>query len=108
MVLHPDYHNLPQPAHKSIPLDDAFGEFIGLAKFSKDGLSGLFKEMDAIVEAKRWRLSFQAIERMVENGFPVDILETKGRLWNDNDTLDNFKRTRKVIFPKIEKKYRQK
>lgn len=104
MVLHPDYDNLPKPAHKSIPINDAFGEFIGLAKFSRKGLFRLFQEMDAIVQSNAMNTYlFQAFENMVKSGFAIDIIQTKGRPWNDNDTLDDFKRTRKTVFPAIQR-----
>ena len=106
MVLHPDYDNLPGPAHKSIPVDDAFGEFIGLAKFTRRGLSRLLEEMDVIVQAKAMNAYlFQAFENMVKAGFPISVVQTKGRPWNDNDTLDDFKRTRKTVFPAIKKRH---
>ncbi|NQT46697.1 MAG: NTP transferase domain-containing protein [Candidatus Omnitrophica bacterium] len=106
VVLHPDYTNLPAPAHKSIPTGDAFGEFIGLAKFSGRGLSALLETMGSIINARQMgTYLLGAVERMVEQDIAVNILQTKGRPWNDNDTLDDFKRTRKVVFPKIKKRY---
>jgi len=109
MVLHPDYDSFPRPAHKSIPVDDAFGEFIGLARFTRKGLLRLFEEMDTIVRSRQMNAYlFQAFENMVKDGFPIDIVQTKGKPWNDNDTLDDFKRTRKVVFPAIKRRHSHK
>jgi len=87
---------------KNIALDKANGEFIGMAKFSKEGSRMFIEEAEKIIRAGNL-MSFITlpIEEMIKKGVKVEVCPTKGRPWNDNDNLPDLEKTRKSIYPGI-------
>jgi len=109
MTLSRDYEDLPMPKHKTVPLKEAYGEFIGMAKFSRMGRDMLFDEVEQIVHSGNLGAYLVwAFERLAKKGKGIHIIDTQKALWCDNDTLDDFKKIRKVIYPKIKKRYNRK
>ncbi|MCK4852335.1 MAG: NTP transferase domain-containing protein, partial [Candidatus Omnitrophica bacterium] len=105
MTLHADYALLPEPRHKCLPVDDAYGEFIGIAKFNRQGAALLGKEMDRIMyEQKFHSYLMTAFERLAAKGVRLNIEKINGCLWNDNDTIHDLKKTREDIYPGIKQR----
>lgn len=105
MSLHPDYNALPIPKHKCLPVRDAYGEFIGIAKFNRQGAALLSNEMDEIMRAREFRTYLMtAFERLVKKGVPLNVEKISGYLWSDNDTIHDLKETREKLYPEIIKK----
>ncbi|MDP8259078.1 MAG: pyruvate kinase [Candidatus Aadella gelida] len=105
MSLYPDYNILPSPKHKCLPAEDAFGEFIGIAKFNRQGAALLSNEMDDIMREREFKTYLMtAFERLVQKGTSLNIEKINGYLWSDNDTIYDLKNTRKNIYPEIVKK----
>ena len=104
MILHSDYEGLPEPVHKCMPCSDAYGEFIGMAKFNRQGAMMLFNEMDDIMRKRKYGTYFMtALEQMVKKGVTLSIQNINGLLWSDNDTIYDIKNTREEIYPSINK-----
>lgn len=96
------YEDLPTPKHKCIPPEEAYGEFIGLAKFSRYGSIQLIIEMDRIMRKYDFKSYLvYAFEQLAKKGFPCHVLDIGDRMWNDNDNIEDIHRTRDIIFPKI-------
>lgn len=101
VVLHPRYAALSEPKHKCIPSGDAYGEFIGMAKFNRQGAVLLGKEMDSLMSEKKFNTYLvTAFENLVSKGCELSIEDITGLSWNDNDTVADIKKT-KTLFKKI-------
>lgn len=97
VVLHPNYTGLNEPRHKCIPLTDAYGEFIGMAKLNRQGAVLLSNEMDILMTEKRFSTYLvAAFESLVEKGNDLFIEDVSGLLWNDNDTLFDLQRSKQI------------
>jgi len=77
--------------NKSIPLDQADGNFIGICKFSAKGSKLLIQEMSELVGQGNPDAYFTlAIERLITKGYEVQFCSTEGYFWIDIDTRDDF------------------
>lgn len=104
MTLHQTYNELPEPKHKCIPAREAFGEFIGIAKFNRLGANLLFKEMNEIMHQQKFNTYLMtSFEHLVMKNVKLNIEKINGLLWNDNDTIYDLKLTKNKIFPAIKK-----
>ncbi|MFC1646041.1 pyruvate kinase [Candidatus Omnitrophota bacterium] len=98
MVLPHSYKNLPFPKHKNMPLNEAFGEFIGIAKFNRRGATILINEMDEMIRQNNlWAYLMEAFEHLTLRGHRLFIEEVDGLLWNDNDTINDLERTKEIL-----------
>ena len=89
-------------ASKEISLKEADGEFIGLVKLSRRGSRKLYKELDSMArDGLTGAFLSEAFERMAAKGLEIRCCRTKGRAWNDNDTLVDLAETREKIYPRI-------
>lgn len=105
MSLHPEYNLLPSPKHKCLPKQDAFGEFIGIAKFNRQGAALLSNEMDSIMKERGFKTYLMtAFERLVQKNVELNIEKINGHLWSDNDTIYDLNRTKEEIYPAIKKR----
>jgi len=106
MVLPKKYDSLPFPKHKCISKSEAYGEFIGIAKFNRWSAGLLVNEMDNIIrEGNLWTYLMEAFEHLVSKGYSLDVENIRGFLWNDNDTIYDLRKTKEKIIPGIRKKY---
>ena len=102
MTLSKDYKKLPFPKHKCIPVEEAYGEFIGMAKFSRLGSILLINEMEKIVKNRNFNAFLvYAFEQLVKKGVKINIYNIGDLKWNDNDTLEDLRITREFIYPDI-------
>lgn len=108
MNLPKNYNSLPFPKHKCIPRSEAYGEFIGIAKFNRWGAAVLLNEIDQMIRhGNAWAYLMEAFEHLVIRNHKLSIENIKGLLWNDNDTIHDLKLTREKILPAIRNKYKQ-
>lgn len=106
MVLSKKYESLPFPKHKCIPAGEAFGEFIGMAKFNRWGANILINEMDRIIRSGNLKIYLvEAFEHLVKHGHELNIEDVTGLIWNDNDTIYDLQLTRKKYLPEIRKRW---
>lgn len=89
-------------ASKEIPLEEAHGEFIGLARVSRVGASKLWGEIDEMIRSEGL-MSFltEAFERLADCGEKVRAVFTNGRAWSDNDNLQDLQQSRERVYPRI-------
>jgi len=87
---------------KSISLSEAYGEFIGITRFSGAGAKILAETLEKIVRQGDLMLWFEsAIQWLIDNGYQVHTLSTEGKPWIEIDFLDDLERARSNIYPRI-------
>lgn len=87
---------------KGINLSEAYGEFIGIAKFSKAGAKLLAEALEKIVRQGDLMLWFEsAIQWLIDNGYQVHTLNTDGKPWVEIDFLDDLEQARNNIYPRV-------
>ena len=98
MVLPKDYSKLPFPKHKSMPLNEAYGEFIGIAKFNRWGATILINEMEEMIRKDNLcAYLMEAFEHLTLRDHKLFIENINGLPWNDNDTLEELEKTRNIL-----------
>ena len=71
---------------KSIPPERAHGEYIGIAKIPKKALKVLKDCTEEVMEEKGAGVFYEdAIQRMIDLGYPVYYLSTEGSPWIEVD-----------------------
>jgi choline kinase len=89
-------------ASKDLPLAEAHGEFIGLAKLTRAGAHRLWDEIDDLVRAGNLTAYLtEAFERLAAKGVPIRAVFTDGRAWSDNDNLKDLQTSRESVYPRI-------
>jgi pyruvate kinase len=89
-------------ASKDLPLGEAHGEFIGLAKLTRKGARLLWAEIDGLIRAGNMTAYLtEAFERLVARGVEVRAVFTDGRAWSDNDNLRDLETSRESVYPRI-------
>jgi choline kinase len=89
-------------ASKGMPVAEAHGEFIGLAKLTRTGAQRLWEEIDGLIRAGNMTAYLtEAFERLYARGLPIRAVFTQGRAWSDNDNLNDLQTSREVVYPRI-------
>lgn len=70
---------------KSLVLDQAFGEWIGIAKFSAAGGRIYFKELERMIGTDRRLYESAAVRPLANRGVRIDFVLTEGRPWTEID-----------------------
>ena len=84
--------------NKRISFDNADGNFIGMAKFSKDEKKFLFAEINELIHMDNQQSYYtDAIEKIISKGRLVNYAYTEGRPWADIDTISELSAA-KIIF----------
>ena len=84
--------------NKRISFDNADGNFIGMAKFSKDAKKFLFAEINELIHMDNQQSYYtDAIEKIISKGRLVNYAYTEGRPWADIDTISELSDA-KIIF----------
>lgn len=88
---------------KGISLAKAYGEFIGIARFSRPGAKLLAETLENIVRQGDLMLWFEsAIQSLLDKGCQVQALNTAGKPWIEIDFLDDLEQARNNIYPRVE------
>lgn len=94
--------NLITEINKTMNLSKSYGEFIGIAWFSKKGAAVLANILDMIVKEEDLMLWFEsAIQRLVDEGHSVYKCDTQGKPWIEIDFLGDLETARARIYPSI-------
>jgi len=87
---------------KDVALDEAHGEFIGVAKVTPAGAGHLWNELDEMIrKGEMTAYLTEAFERLAARGLPVRAVFTDGRAWSDNDNLTDLETSRERVYPRI-------
>ncbi len=95
---------LIEKVDKAISIEQASGEFIGMAKFSSKGAALLIEEMEEIIREGNLNAYFSyAISRLAQKGHKIHYCQTKANPWMDIDFQDDLKLAQEEVYPKIKK-----
>jgi choline kinase len=86
-------------SNKEIPLDQAFGEWIGIIKFSAQG-GGLMLDESArlIKEGHRNAYDTLALTNIAKRGQQINICQTDGLDWVEVDFIEDLEKAQKVVW----------
>lgn len=87
---------------KTTSINEASGNFIGLARFSNKGCKRLTSEMSKIVKGNYDDYYTLAIDRMARRHENITCLDINGLLWREIDTKNEYDEARS-IFPEFNK-----
>ena len=76
--------------NKNINFNEADGNFIGMAKFSKNIITKLFNSIEKIAKKDSQSYYTSAIEDLIQNGTDVHFVTTENLSWMDIDTPDDL------------------
>ena len=76
--------------NKNINFNEADGNFIGMAKFSKNIITKLFNSIEKIAKQDSQSYYTSAIEDLIQNGTDVHFVTTENLSWMDIDTPDDL------------------
>ncbi|UCD36944.1 MAG: phosphocholine cytidylyltransferase family protein [Fidelibacterota bacterium] len=83
---------------KDIPLQAAFGEWTGIAKFNPTFAEALAHKINTLVgQGNRMAYDTLAFTELVEEGDPIDILPFTGLPWVEIDTPEDLQRARELF-----------
>lgn len=84
---------------KEIPCDAGEGEFIGIAKISKEVLSDLRTAVKKLMAKKKFRAYFEsAIQELIElDRYKMEVLPIEKRFWIEIDFEEDYEKARKEI-----------
>ena len=77
---------------KAIPLDRTHAESIGIIRFSGEGVTRMCRALEEVLteRAALRRFFLDAIQCLIDGGFPVNWADTGGLPWIDVDTPDDL------------------
>jgi choline kinase len=95
---------------RAVPVEEAIGEFIGLAKFSAKGASVLReawaelqrtyagREEEPFVRAPRWRVAYltDLLQWLIDRGVKMTPVMIRGR-WREIDTVQDLQRANDAV-----------
>lgn len=84
---------------KQMPVEDAAGEFIGIAKIKKNVIDDLNNCTVGVLRDKKYNSYFEgAMQRVFDmKKYDVRMIETSGRFWGEVDFLEDYQRAEKNI-----------
>ena len=82
---------------KQMPVEEAAGEFIGIAKIKKTVIHDLNDSVTNVLRDKKYNSYFEgAIQRVLDmREYDVRMLDTAGRSWKEVDFLEDYKEAEK-------------
>jgi len=90
--------NLIVQVNKGILQDKADGNFIGMAKFRKQIIPLLFKEISLLIKNGNLNSYYtSAIESMIKNDQEINYVETKNFPWMDIDEKNELQEAKKLF-----------
>jgi choline kinase len=89
---------------KKIPKDKAYGEWLGIGKFSGAISFKLFDEIDCALGDRRHIMAYDtlAFTKMAQKGVKLPVLDVDGLPWIEIDFVEDLETARAEILPAIE------
>jgi choline kinase len=76
---------------KDIPINEAKGEYIGLAKFKKSLLNPLFDTMKELIDKGKTNIWYEIAFNCVLDEITIEYVDTKGKPWIEIDTPEDYR-----------------
>lgn len=84
-------------SNKELPLDEAYGEWIGIAKFSILGSKLMFEEIDNILSSGKFlEYDTYAFTNLAKKGNKIKICLTDGLPWIEIDFLSEYEKAQEI------------
>lgn len=84
---------------KEIPLSKAYGEWIGIAKFSKKINKILFEKMGNLIERGKINVyDTYAFTQLVKEGIKINFIKTEGLPWVEVDFIKEYEKAKDTFF----------
>jgi choline kinase len=88
--------------NKTMAISQAYGEFIGIARFSRDGARILSATLDRIVREGELMLWFESsVQRLIDERQQVYKCDTSGKPWIEIDFPHDLEKAQREIYPAI-------
>ncbi len=88
---------------KEIPLDNAFGEWTGIAKFNAEGGQKMFNEIRGLLYGGQFTVyDTAAFNNLARKGLDIRVVLTQGRPWVEIDNPEDLEVALNEILPKIQ------
>ena len=85
---------------KAIPLDQAAGEWVGLARVRAAAAAPLYAAIDDLLAARQLQeYDTAALNRLARGGMPIGLTPTGGLPWCEIDTAEDLARARALFEP---------
>lgn len=105
-----DAGNVKRVGKRALPVDDAWGEFIGLARFSSEGarwMTDAWRDLcseysgrpdDPFQRAKAFRNAYltDMLQHLIDAGRPIKPVGIRGQ-WREIDTVQDLERARALL-----------
>ena len=90
-------NNYVVEVNKTIPIELANGNFIGMAKFKKQIIPTLFNEISKLIKVGNHDAYYtKALESMIKNGQKIGYVETNNLPWLDIDEKHELVQAKKI------------
>ena len=76
---------------------EASGNFIGIAKFSKEGSKKLFGQMEKMLTNHKNDYYTIAINELAKQGLQIGYIEAGDRMWVEIDTKEDYKEAKRLF-----------
>lgn len=84
--------------NKSMPLKEAYGNFIGISKFSKEVSSIFLEETEKYIKKNRTSVFYSApINELIRIGIKVYPVLTRNLPWCDIDDANDYERAKRIL-----------
>lgn len=96
--------NMKRVTHvsKEIPLDEAFGEWTGIVRFSAQGGSRMFSAIEKLLYDGKFEVyDASAFNDLAHKGMEIAVVETQGLPWIEIDYPEDLKTARDEILQKM-------
>lgn len=79
---------------KQMPVEEAAGEFIGIAKLSRDVLPAIQQATTELMQEKNFKEYFEAaIQKVIlQKKYDIRMIDTEGAFWGEVDFADDYKK----------------
>lgn len=89
--------------NKTMIISKAYGEYIGMVKFSNNGARLLIDSLEEIVREGDLSLWFaSALQRLIDKGNRIQACLTENKPWIEIDFPEDLERARTEIYPRIQ------
>ena len=93
--------------NKTMNISEAYGEYIGMAKFSKNGARRLVDTLEEVIREGELSLWFaSALQRLIDKGNRIQACLTENKPWIEIDFPEDLERAQTQVYLRIQ--HRQK
>lgn len=77
---------------KELSADETSGEYVGIAKFSKDFNDIFMKQMIEMINTQQHSVWWENVLYSLTNDIPLNVYDVSGKFWAEVDYIEDYKR----------------